>query len=105
MKQSHRLEFWYALLLGLGNCFLTAPTGFCSYKLSTYRGHDAALGWPFAIIMLVLLCWSWCRCGWELLLWRENRLGTAIFGTTTLVIFCAGLVALLLVLGLLFSCL
>lgn len=99
MKAVQYTECWYAAFLALGACFVGVPTGIYSYRTFTDGGHDAILGWPFAIAALLLWSWAaWC-CGWELRRLRTHRNDPNLSETAPLVLFCFGIIALLLALG------
>jgi hypothetical protein len=99
MKTYQFTEFWYALLIGLADCLVAVPVGYFSYASFTAGGHDAALGWLFAIVAILLWSWAFCCCGWEILLLHRRRAEQIASETVPAVVFCSGLTTLILALG------
>ncbi|NML64910.1 hypothetical protein HHL22_06790 [Hymenobacter sp. RP-2-7] len=100
MKTVQYSEFWYATILGLANCVAVVPAGFFSWQAFGERGHQAGLSWGAATLLLLFQMLAVSCVGWELLLLKMRRLEPAVSETSPLIIFCVGVVALVLVAGL-----
>jgi hypothetical protein len=99
MKSRQLPEFWYALFTGACDCLVAIPVGFYSHTAFTAGGHNAALGWIFALVSILLWGWAFCCCGWEILLLHMRRANPTASVTVTMIVFCSGITALILALG------
>lgn len=99
MKTHQFTEFWYALLIGLADCLVAVPVGFFSYDTFAASGHDAVLGWLFALIAILLWSWAFCCCGWEIVLLHVRKTNPTTSETVPIAVFCSGITTLILALG------